>query len=323
MFASLHFNNDSRFSLIRQNALALRDGAKGYHVRLLQQGLIDLGHDLPFSTQLYGSPDGQFGGETKSALKKAQAKLGLYDDGVFGTKSVIKFDPPLAAAPGGFAPPPALPGKPDGDAGNEAATFRDTALRAIGPGSPIYKTDSWEINWRPRAGADPIHFKISTFIDYGFSLNGAIVRDDIQFGFVDHPGDAGAEYIPTKRSRYGKSRKANTILLLDKTARDNEPLAIHELTHALLDMERGPRNALFNEMIAYIAGSLYTLNQGYASLGGGEFAAIYSAANDCARLIKLGVTPDQDKLEKLAKAINENPLYRGVRRRRYKNNGVG
>ncbi len=323
MFASMHFNNDSRFQQIRQNALALRYGAKGYHVRLLQQGLIDLGYALPKSTQRYQSPDGDFGWETKSAVTRLQSKLGLYDDGVVGTKSVIKIDPALAASPRGFAPPPALPDVPLEDIGNPASLFRSAALQAIGPGSPLYRTDGWDISWCPRPGAKPISFRINTFIDYGFSLNGAIARDAIRFAFADKPGEAGAEYVSRRGNRHGVRLKANTLLLLDRNSKSNQVLAIHELTHALLDYERGPRNALFNEMIAYIAGSLFLLHKGQTVVSSGESALIFATARECAKVIKKDDPLTQADLDPLAQAIKEHPKYHGVARQRYINNGVG
>ncbi len=320
MFASMHFNNDSRFQQIRQNALALRYGAKGYHVRLLQQGLIDLGYALPKSTQRYQSPDGDFGWETKSAITRLQSKLDLYDDGVVGPKSVTKFDLKLAAVAGGFAGPPTLPGKPDGDKGNVAADFRDAALRAIGPGSPLFKTDNWTLNWKPRKHAKTLSFTINTFIDYGLSLNAAVSAGDLSFQYINDKGDRQAEYISKKGQRRGV--KANTVLLLNKDA-VSEELAVHELTHAVMDYERAPRNMLFGEMFAFIAVSLFAMQKGYTPTLGGSFAAVSKAANECAAYIKLGQEPSQKQLDALGDAINVNPGYKGIRGKRAVNNGIG
>jgi putative chitinase len=57
-------------------ARALRAGATGIAVRLLQQRLAARGHPL--------SVDGRFGRETATALKKFQREQGLVADGVFG-----------------------------------------------------------------------------------------------------------------------------------------------------------------------------------------------------------------------------------------------
>ena len=320
MFASMHFRNDPRFDQIQRNALALRDGSSGYHVRILQQGLLDLGYDLTKSTQRHRSPDGIFGRETKAGVERLQSKLGLYDDGVVGPKSVAKFDPALAAVAGGFAAPPALPGKTDGDKGNPAADFRDAALRAIGPGSPLFKTDKWTLNWKPRKHAKTLSFTINTFIDYGLSLNAAITAGDLSFQYINGKGKRQAEYISKKGQRRGV--KADTVLLLNKDA-ISEELAIHELTHAVMDYERAPQNMLFGEMFAFIAVSLFALQKGYKPVMGGDFAAVSKAANECAEYIKLGQEPSQKQLDALGDAINVNPGYRGVRGQKGINDGIG
>ena len=57
----------------------LKKGSKGADVKALQEFLLQLGYSLP----RYGA-DGDFGGETASAIKRFQARAGLAQDGVYG-----------------------------------------------------------------------------------------------------------------------------------------------------------------------------------------------------------------------------------------------
>ena len=57
----------------------LKKGSKGTDVKGLQEFLLQLGYNLP----RYGA-DGDFGGETETALKLFQARSGLAQDGVYG-----------------------------------------------------------------------------------------------------------------------------------------------------------------------------------------------------------------------------------------------
>ena len=58
----------------------LKRGSKGTDVKALQEFLLQLGYNLP----QYGA-DGDFGGETETALKLFQARGGLAQDGVYGS----------------------------------------------------------------------------------------------------------------------------------------------------------------------------------------------------------------------------------------------
>ena len=60
----------------------LRKGSEGTDVKAMQEFLLQLGYSLP----KYGA-DGNFGGETETALKRFQAKAGLTQDGVYGSES--------------------------------------------------------------------------------------------------------------------------------------------------------------------------------------------------------------------------------------------
>lgn len=68
---------------------ALRQGARGAGVKALQQGLVELGYDVP------GGADGSFGKGTADALKKFQAEAGLGADGVAGAGTLKTMDQKL------------------------------------------------------------------------------------------------------------------------------------------------------------------------------------------------------------------------------------
>ena len=61
-------------------AAGMKKGDKGTDVKALQEFLLQLGYTLP----KYGS-DGDFGGETETAIKRFQARAGLAQDGVYGS----------------------------------------------------------------------------------------------------------------------------------------------------------------------------------------------------------------------------------------------
>lgn len=60
----------------------LRKGMQGDDVKELQEGLMKIGYSLP----KYGA-DGDFGGETETAVKSLQTKAGLTADGIYGANT--------------------------------------------------------------------------------------------------------------------------------------------------------------------------------------------------------------------------------------------
>lgn len=89
---STRFSGNTRLQAAAKNAPALRRGASGEAVRILQQALIDDGFPLPKSLKKYGTPDGVFGAETKATVIKFQQKHSLKPDGVVGLKTMQKLD---------------------------------------------------------------------------------------------------------------------------------------------------------------------------------------------------------------------------------------
>ncbi len=105
---SPRFKWNSRLQAAFRNSPVMRTGDSGHAVRLIQQSLIDLGYPMPITVQKYQSPDGIFGGETKSAVMRYQSANGLSADGIIGTGTMTKLD---AALPGAGPNLPALPAR--------------------------------------------------------------------------------------------------------------------------------------------------------------------------------------------------------------------
>ena len=60
----------------------IQNGSKGTDVKALQEFLLQLEYSLP----KYGA-DGEFGSETETALKKFQSKIGVKQDGIYGSET--------------------------------------------------------------------------------------------------------------------------------------------------------------------------------------------------------------------------------------------
>lgn len=106
VLASPRFRDNARLQLAAGNSPPLRWGTEGDHVRLVQQGLMDLGYALPVSTKRYGSPDGIYGGETIEKVRAFQLREHLGVDGTVGRFTMHRLDALLPAA---GAPLPPLP----------------------------------------------------------------------------------------------------------------------------------------------------------------------------------------------------------------------
>jgi hypothetical protein len=88
---SSRFAGDPDLENAYDNSPVLRKGDKGEGVSKVQQALIDLGFSMPISTK-DGSPDGDFGGETKKIIRKFQEKFNLGNDGKVGRETMGKLD---------------------------------------------------------------------------------------------------------------------------------------------------------------------------------------------------------------------------------------
>lgn len=88
---SPQFRGDSRLQSAANNRPPMRPKEQGHAVQKLQQALIDLGFPMPITARR-GIPDGIYGSETISTVRKFQMKYGLQVDGVVGKETLNKLD---------------------------------------------------------------------------------------------------------------------------------------------------------------------------------------------------------------------------------------
>jgi hypothetical protein len=89
---SVRFRSNSRLQAAANNRPPMRPGERGLAVQKLQQALIDLGFPMPVSTRRRGTPDGIYGAETTSIVRKFQRQNGLRVDGVVGRNTMSRLD---------------------------------------------------------------------------------------------------------------------------------------------------------------------------------------------------------------------------------------
>jgi peptidoglycan hydrolase-like protein with peptidoglycan-binding domain len=92
------FDCDAQLRKASENQPALRWGSEGEGVAILQQALVDLGFQMPISTENGRAlPDGIFGAETARAVTSFQRTQGLQQDGVAGKKTLNRLELVLIA----------------------------------------------------------------------------------------------------------------------------------------------------------------------------------------------------------------------------------
>ncbi|GEM_PF-1191538 len=106
--SSQRFSTNQRLVSAAENNPALGKGERGEGIRLIQQGLIELGYPMPISTRKYASPDGIYGSEVKAKVRDFQSANGLGRDGTVGRNTMHKLDALLRT------PAPLLPPLPRG-----------------------------------------------------------------------------------------------------------------------------------------------------------------------------------------------------------------
>jgi hypothetical protein len=90
------FKNDTKLEKTNDEENLIRTGAKGEYVSKLQNGLMDLGYQLPN----FGA-DGDFGSETRNAVVDFQSDNFLDADGIVGSETIGTLDNILVELGGG------------------------------------------------------------------------------------------------------------------------------------------------------------------------------------------------------------------------------
>lgn len=91
MLQSRRLGRSAQLRNASENRPALKAGASGEGVAILQDLLADLGFDMP-KTMAQRTADGIFGQETEKAVKQFQLGEGLTADGVAGAMTLAALD---------------------------------------------------------------------------------------------------------------------------------------------------------------------------------------------------------------------------------------
>ena len=304
---SSHFRGDQRILLAQQNAPPLRKGLAEHAVRLLQQALIDLGYPMPISTEKYktpdgvGTPDGDYGGETRSKVWQFQKDNDLGKDGVAGKNTITKIDELLFAKRIPMKPLPDLPPDAPGgfqDAAENARLFMLNTLASspLRNGYYTIKDGSHSVTiagFHYDRVAKRLHDRVIT------------VREEPHLG-------SAASYIPTFKAHMpGVSGPvdANTFLVKAALRRthSHRSLVIHEATHAVCDLLGKTMNALFSEKVAFIMEAIFFRKRLGGPKPGGEKA--YAIADQIAQHIlsgKTGSDADRQAISNLMRDLGVN-----------------
>lgn len=293
-FKSQRLQGNARLNLVASNSPEMKIKEKGQAVRMVQQGLIELGHPLPKTTKKYGTPDGIYGKETKAAVWKFQEKNNLYKDGVVGTNTITKMDGLLVGKP--YTPLPTIPDMDIEDDGTLADT-EDLILSTLGSG--YMNSMGFSLAFDQRSGE---HHEVHIYGPSYQIIGQAIYDGDI--GLVIDPsiGPAAFYDIHTDTLKIRRALKPNV---------NDRAIIIHEATHAICDWKGNPMNALFSEMVAFVAEGIYVLKTtGGKKVIGNEYAdLVYKRAHDIAELLRTRQPIPADDLSDLGTAIESTPDY--------------
>lgn len=105
------FRANARLQAAANNRPPMRIGERGASVKILQQALMDLGFPMSISTRQQGRPDGIYGSETMSTVRKFQIMHRLKADGIAGRQTLLKLDQMFAKS----EPQPPIPTIPPDD----------------------------------------------------------------------------------------------------------------------------------------------------------------------------------------------------------------
>jgi peptidoglycan hydrolase-like protein with peptidoglycan-binding domain len=142
--ASEQLRDDSRLQKAFDNAPAMHFGERGDAVKKVQQALVDLGFEMPVSTQQGAEePDGIFGPETFRTIKAFQHMQGVTKDGIVGRQTLGELDGRLTGlvATGTPAPFTVAPGGP------VAVSTADRSPQLFEACAEGFGRFHWEVDW--------------------------------------------------------------------------------------------------------------------------------------------------------------------------------
>ena len=294
-FKSRRFLGNDRMVSASLNAPPMKKGEAGQAVRLVQQALIDLGHPMPISTAKYGSPDGIYGSETRSAAWAFQNKHKdkLKRDGIVGAMTLdvmdnLLWNRPWTPLPD--IPDPAAPGNYD----DPEANARQIILETLGSG--LMASMNLSMRHSPITGApQSVHI-----MGFHYQKIGEALYNDRITVVLDRSIGPAALYD-----------HKNEIIKLSRPLRrtfNDRSLIIHEATHAVCDGLGRPMNALFSEMVGFAAEGQYArIARGSPKKTGNDLIdKVYAQAFEIAALLSKGKRPE---LDDFGLAIRQEPVY--------------
>lgn len=126
-----------------------------------------------------------------------------------------------------------------------------------------------------------------------------IVPDELDTELIRE--GAGAAYSP----RHNKFRFSNHRFGF----REWNSYVVHEATHALVDFQKITISKIDDEVVAYVAHTLYLRRVGFGFKSHGITNKTWYAARAVADSIIRNKTPDQKLVEKLQEVVRTDPLY--------------
>lgn len=303
IYKAQRFRANNRLAWAGDNSPVMKKGEAGQAVRLVQQALIDLGYPLPQTVKKLGTPDGVFGKETKQAAWKFQADKGLpSQDGIIGAQTMAKFDDLLYKEPWTQLPPIGGIGGYDDPAGNA----RQLILETLGSGHMAFM--NFSMSYMPARHSDEsieelekqwrVNISTSHYHKVGQRVND--YKIDV---VVDTSIKVAALYEP-KANEFRLSRP------LENTFADKS-LIVHEATHAVCDLIGQPLNALFSEMVAFVAEARYSrlVKSAAKMTGKSDAAQVYEVADKITQDLSRGRRPHNDLYENFGLKIQAHPEY--------------
>lgn len=322
MFASIQLRGNDRLVDAATNIRVMKKGEAGLAVRIVQQALIDLGYPMPKTVAAFGTPDGIYGKETKAKVRKFQEDEKLPDwDGIVGQQSLTRIDELLSAKK---IPAKPLPPLPPGSPGNSTDSAADSVLvirDVLSLLNPLAHLPSFGVTMHQTVTEEgkPLEKPIvhrATILGNDYLKIAELITDGTIPVVIEPSLTAAALYVPqalsasqAAASGIGFAVPQGTLVLsraLD-TGRADRFVIIHEATHAICDrMGRGEMNALFSELLAFVAEALYSRKR----FGGGKGGhRAYEMADIIAEKLLRGAEPSIEDVDNLAVNVRWETTY--------------